>query len=236
MASVEVRAAAAVRLERRRDRGAQGSIEVVTGAPEAMSAARGTFEREHCVRLAGFLSGELFEDVAGPLRDAAFAPEAHGVGHNLMLAEPLPAADLLLFAMNDPRLLESIGRLTGVDGITSFGGRVYRVEPSSGQALEWHDDRGDPARLVAMSVNLGTEPFAGGTLQIRDRRSGEIVHESANVGPGDAALFRVADFLEHRVAPVEGSVPRTAYAGWFGSHPRFLPHGLSEARRGSAEA
>src|SRR3712207_7869456 len=62
---------------------------------------------------------------------------------------------------SDPALIESVADMTGIDDITSFSGRVYRIEPSTGQHLEWHDDRGDPARRIALSINLGTEPFTG---------------------------------------------------------------------------
>jgi len=38
---------------------------------------------------------------------------------------------------------------------------------------------------------------------------------------GDAVIFRIADHLRHRVSPVEGDVPRVAFAGWFKSAPSF---------------
>jgi hypothetical protein len=69
--------------------------------------------------------------------------------------------------------------------------------------------------MVAMSINLSAKPYSGGVLEIRTRESGKVLHRTANTGPGDAILFRVAPGLQHRVTAVEGEVPRTAYAGWF---------------------
>ena len=50
-----------------------------------------------------------------------------------------------------------------------------------------------------MSVNFSTGVYAGGVLRIRDRESGKIVSEVANVGIGDAVIFRLSDRLEHRI-------------------------------------
>jgi hypothetical protein len=76
--------------------------------------------------------------------------------------------------------------------------------------------------MVAMSVKLGSDPYQGGVLQIRDQRHGEIVHEQPPVDPGDAVIFRLGEDLRHQVTAVEGTVPRTAFAGWFKSRPSFL--------------
>jgi hypothetical protein len=76
-------------------------------------------------------------------------------------------------------------------------------------------------RMVAMSVNLAREPYTGGVLQIRDERSGEIVHEQPPVDRGDAVVFRLAESLRHQVTPVKGEVARTSFAGWFKSRPTF---------------
>jgi hypothetical protein len=127
-----------------------------------------------------------------------------------------PAFALLLFLMNDPHLFELIQRVTGCDRIGRFDGRVYRMDPSAYSG--WHDDIGDH-RMIAMSLNLSREPYAGGVLQLRERHSRQILHEAPNRGPGDAILFRVADHLQHQITPVEGAVSKLAFAGWFKSSP-----------------
>ena len=68
-------------------------------------------------------------------------------------------------------------------------------------------------RLVAMSLNFSTGVYAGGVLRIRDRESGKIVSEVANVGIGDAVIFRLSDRLEHRIMEPDGTASKTAFAG-----------------------
>ena len=76
-------------------------------------------------------------------------------------------------------------------------------------------------RLVALSVNLTSERYEGGELQIRDAASGEVTAEVGRTAVGDAVIFRIAERLRHRVSPVRGDVPRIAFAGWFKSAPSF---------------
>jgi predicted 2-oxoglutarate/Fe(II)-dependent dioxygenase YbiX len=68
-----------------------------------------------------------------------------------------------------------------------------------------------------MSVNLTPEVYFGGTLQLRDPHSHRMLQEVANTGPRDAILFRIGSDLQHRVTPVNGTLPKSAYAGWFQS-------------------
>jgi Rps23 Pro-64 3,4-dihydroxylase Tpa1-like proline 4-hydroxylase len=107
------------------------------------------------------------------------------------------------------------------------------LNPVSGHYDSWHSDVGQD-RLVALSLNLGREPFEGGLLQIRRADSPEIIAEIANRATGDAVIFRIDPSLRHRVGPVEGHVPRTAYAGWFRSRPDFRVL-LGERLRGQRE-
>jgi hypothetical protein len=72
-----------------------------------------------------------------------------------------------------------------------------------------------------MSINLSTDAYQGGVLEIRDCESSHMVHGVANTGFGDAIIFRIARHLKHRVSTVEGTVPRTAFAGWFYPQPDY---------------
>ena len=54
-------------------------------------------------------------------------------------------------------------------------------------------------------------------FEIRLADAAEPLAAIANVGPGDAILFSIADEFQHRVTPMQGSVAKTAFAGWFGS-------------------
>ena len=131
-----------------------------------------------------------------------------------LLLKPGRAFALLAFLINDPELFEAVREISGCERIRSFTGRVYRMVPGAGHRGAWHDDLIE-GRSVAMNLNLGTEPYSGGVLEIRDRDSKVVLHRVANTGPGDAVIFRISPSLEHRVTPVEGTVPKTAYVGFF---------------------
>ena len=74
--------------------------------------------------------------------------------------------------------------------------------------------------MIGMSINLSTEVFPGGTFLLRERKSGHILCELANTGAGDAILFQIARQLQHRISDMEGSVSKTAFAGWFRARRR----------------
>ena len=128
---------------------------------------------------------------------------------------------LLHFLINNQSLFDVMQKITGCAPIGCFEGRVYRVVPNSGHHDAWHSDMVDH-RLVALSINLSEEVYSGGVLQIRGRNSKRILCEVANTGLGDAIIFRLAGHLEHRITEVEGTVAKTAFAGWFKSQPSFL--------------
>jgi hypothetical protein len=173
------------------------------------------------VRIPAFLTASLVEEVTRGLSEASFRQREHGEIGVEDCMEPNAILARLLLVANDPSLFAAIQAIAQCGAIGCFDGRVYRLDPASDHRDSWHTDLGDN-RLVAMSVNLSSNPYVGGVLEIRDRRSRRVIHEVANLRAGDALLFKIADGLEHRVTPVEGTVPRTAFAGWFKSRPSFL--------------
>jgi len=131
------------------------------------------------------------------------------------------ASAALLFLVNDKKLFQIIQTVTRCDQIGCFQGRVYRLNPGGGHHDSWHNDIGED-RLVGMSINLSSDVYSGGRLQIRDQASGEIVCEAPNAGIGDAVIFRLSRRLQHRITDVEGTASKTAFAGWFRAQPDFL--------------
>ena len=191
----------------------------ITVSAGDMGAMRAQFEHQHCVHLPGFLEPELYRQIAAAIDVASFERRDHsGIGsEECMVANAVLAR--LHFLANDPRLFEAIEEISGCGPIGCFSGRVYRMSAGDEDYDSWHTDCGDQ-RLIAMSVNLGREPYHGGALEIRDDRLGRIVHTARNHGPGDAMVFRIARGLSHRVTPLEEGA-RTAFAGWFKSSPSF---------------
>jgi hypothetical protein len=207
---------AAIEISRSTASGAAVSL----GSSDEIAVLREAFRRDYCVLLPGFFDAGFTDEISHAIQQAAFYHRQHGKIGSEGCMEANPTLARLLFAINDPRVFGAIDAITGCGSIGCFDGRVYRLGASGSDGDSWHNDLGDN-RLVALSVNVGIEPYLGGELQIRDVRSGEIVNCVRNADPGDAVLFRISPDLEHQVTPVEGSSPRTAFAGWFKSRPSF---------------
>jgi 2OG-Fe(II) oxygenase superfamily len=190
------------------------------GSQAEREELRDEFEQRDCAVLEGFFEATLLEELLPRLERTGFRARAHGhIGTEDSMEAGGPLASLLL-AANDPRLFEFVMEVTGCGAIGCFDGRVYRLDPARGHGDSWHSDVGDN-RLVAMSVNLTSERYEGGTLEIRDQRSGEVTAKVGGTALGDAVIFRIAEHLRHRVSRVQGEVPRIAFAGWFKSAPSF---------------
>jgi hypothetical protein len=205
-----------------------------TLSPDDVAILRAEFEAVHCIRLPRLLTPGLLAALLPRLARATFEERVHeGIGSNRELAMTDGALSGVLHVLTNGRpLFEVIERVSGHAGIGSFLGRVYRVVPGHGHHDAWHDDLVS-GRLVAMSINLGSEPFEGGVLQIRERASGRVLNEIANVEPGDALVFRLSPGLQHRISEIEGRVAKTAFAGWFVAEPWFAAALARKLRTGS---
>jgi 2-oxoglutarate-Fe(II)-dependent oxygenase superfamily protein len=197
---------------------ASGSVVLSPGQADERRKLRAIFDRDHAVRLRGFLSDATLERVHDCIEAGEFTVREHAGISTELCIESGAAPALLLFLTNDVELFGLVRAITGCGRIGLFDGRVYRMLAGSEHEDSWHDDLG-ANRMVAMSVNLGYEPYEGGVLEIRDRDSREILSRLEDPGPGDATLFRIDPKLQHRVSSVEGETPRTAFAGWFASGP-----------------
>jgi hypothetical protein len=193
---------------------------VVDSTPAELSALRVEFHRRNFLQFTNFVEPQLLEFFLSRIEIAPFAVGTdEGIGSEDCMNDAVTAGSLVLLT-NDRRLHEVIEQVTGCERIGSFQGRVYRMVPGAGHSDSWHDDLTD-TRVAALSVNLSREPYSGGDLQIRRRSSGQILECIRNAELGQAVLFRLSRELEHCVAPVEGRLPRTAFAGWFKSQPDF---------------
>jgi hypothetical protein len=177
-------------------------------------------ERQH-VRLRNLIEPTLLERVAREIDRGAFHQRAHKkIGVELgMAADSLPV-HLLRFSVNTSPLFKFVQQITECGRIGCFDGRIYRMLPVPDHYDSWHDDVMNH-RKVGMSINLSVSGYEGGTFQLRDLTNGTEVHVP-NIGFGDAILFQLGSHLKHRVTPVEGKLPKTAFAGWFCSEPDYL--------------
>ncbi len=175
---------------------------------------RAAFEVHHCVQLRGLLDPELAHLIRSRIDDTQFYERPHDeIATEECLADSTLQATLV-FLINDDAFFDAVRRITGCDRFKGFWGRIYRMLPDRAHFDSWHDDV-DGDRVVGMSVNLSAGEFRGGEFQIRERGSERPRHQIANTGLGDAVLFRIDESLEHRVARLEGTVPKIAFAGWF---------------------
>ncbi|HYJ87153.1 MAG TPA: 2OG-Fe(II) oxygenase [Pyrinomonadaceae bacterium] len=192
---------------------------VVSGSEADIARARADFEKQDWVRLPAILDRDLFEMAQSQLGASQFEEKTANLYKELTVADnALPFALLLL--LNNARLFKLIEEITGCGHIGCFRGRIYRIVPGANHHVEWHTDLNE-TRLVALSVNLSSEPYEGGVLSIREAETERVLCELTNSGFGDAILFRIDERLQHRVSDVEGTFAKTALAGWFESAPNY---------------
>lgn len=188
--------------------------ELCSGSANDLASLCALFEHQHCLHLPGFLDVRFLELLNRKIQAADFRQRTiKDIGTEFYL----PADDssgLLHFLVNNTNLFRIIQQIAQCRPISFFQGRIFRVRNGIG----WHNDN-KFGRMIALSINLSTEAFSGGLLQLRDVRSKQIVHEVANTEFGDAVIVRIADYLEHRVTPFTSLNPRTAFAGWFLPYP-----------------
>jgi hypothetical protein len=193
---------------------------VVQATSGETESARTWFRAHGFLKLRGLIEPRLLGSLLDAIDRTEFRNRVHdGIGVELC-AEQGPVSSTLEFLMNDPALAETISSLTECGAIGCFEGRVYRMVPQSDHYDSWHSDVGQD-RLIAVSINLGRSPYEGGVLQIRRASDATMLAEVENRTTGDAVIFKVHPSLRHRVGPVEGSEPRTAYAGWYRAAPDF---------------
>jgi hypothetical protein len=179
-----------------------------------------------------FLSPRLLGIIREQIANRRFRRVLHrGFGSDQFLPRHHATASLV-FLMNDPRVFTEIRRITGCGPLRSVAASLRRVVAGKGKSLSWHDDSIEDRR-AAITINLSPCPYRGGLLQIRRKRDGQIVKEIANVGRGDAVLFRVSTALEHRNTEVIGPHHKTAFSGWFRGG-RGFERSLATQTRGRA--
>src|SRR5437660_1554384 len=199
------------------------SATVTSDGASNLENLRARFSRQNFFLFPSLLEPELLDFIQAQITRGEFYERVHGaIGYNKELCMTQNSAfAALLLLMNDEKLFQIVQDITQCGPIGCFEGRIYRVIPGHGHHDAWHSDMAEH-RLVGMSLNLSSGPYTGGILEIRERASGKLVSEVANVGIGDAVIFRLSDNLQHRITDVEGEAAKTAFAGWFRARPRFL--------------
>ena len=174
------------------------------------------FSDELYIKLPNLLAPELLKLIQRNIQSAEYYTLDHGdAGLDLRMVSN-PVHELLHRLVNDRKFLNLLEKTTGSKQIKYFTGRVYKMIPGQGHYDEWHTDI-SWHRVLTLSINLSTEIYSGGILQIRDRKTKKIIQEISNTIPGDAIIFPIFPRLEHMLTPVDGNISKIAFAGWFSS-------------------
>ncbi len=214
---------------------------VFFGSEADIERARSDFEQQDWVRLPAILDRELWNMIQEQLA----ASNLEGKTASIYPAFNVSDSALVLL-LNNAQLFKIIEQITACGHIGCLRGRMYRIVPGANHHVElthyqtpyeiltgWHTDL-NGTRLLALSINLNTEPYQGGGLSIREAKTRRMLCELTNPGFGDAILFRIDERLEHRVSDVEGTVAKIAFSGWFESEPDYralLAEGIARSVR-----
>ena len=181
---------------------------------------REAFDRQHCLRFDDFLEQGLLEWIRHAVEGARFGTRIHTALTPPVrdtVLEDVALLSRLLLITNDATLFAAVEAITGCDPIGCFAPVVRRQDPGDGHHDDWHGDV-DGNRLIALSINIGRR-FEGSAVQLREHGTHRAVYEVSNAEPGSALLFRISPHLQHRVGPLEGTVPRIVLTGWFLRQP-----------------
>jgi hypothetical protein len=206
----------------------QGGILV---SPFAVEAFREQFLDTGYAVIPGFLSPPVLNPLLKQLETASFLPEdeRHVVGRTRMVPGSDPVIGSLHFMLNRPELFDIVSEISGVARPVNFTSRLHRTGGDSNEHIDWHDD-GGVDRVLGLNINLSTQAYCGGLLQLRNPER-KLVGEIGQLPAGDAFLFRVAEHWDHRLTPVE-SGERTVAVGWFRTKPDWEANALSWIRTG----
>jgi hypothetical protein len=204
----------------------QGGVVVQPGAIEKLSA---DYRDTGVAIVPGFLSPPVLRALLKRLASGDFGLKKEPIvkGTTLLMPQSDPALISLHFMVNRPELFEIAARITGLPKPGNFTSRLHRTNPAPDLHLDWHDD-GMDYRILGLNINLSTQPYTGGVLQVRNPER-KIVAEVGQLSPGDAFFFRIGARWQHRLTPVETG-ERTVAVGWFRTQPDWSAVALAGFR------
>ena len=177
--------------------------------PRRARELRAEFARSRVIRLPRILEPTLLSYLQSEMAAAkfyTFRSENFDVRHR---PKKRDLDVLLTFLFNSEPVFRAIESSTGLSNVRGVSGRVYRMKAKK-HYLDWHGDN-VPGRLCALTVNLASKPFDGGSFQLRKKPDGPVATYAIGA-PGDALLFRISPELVHRSVPVLGKAPKDIFA------------------------
>jgi hypothetical protein len=180
------------------------------------------YANTNCVFLPGLLKKNVLDNLINKIGNIEFETKYETDDENKfgkVLFIPLNATILFTFQMifNNKELFALLEKITGCQQIGNFVGRIHRSEEGGGHEIKWHGDNAD-SRLLAMTLNLGTDRYTGAEFQLRETATEKMLREFGQTEAGDAFIFKIAPELQHRLAPLKTG-KRTVGVGWFRQNP-----------------
>ena len=193
---------------------------IISASKVQIREMRSQFKQMHYLCFPEFLETSLLKNIQREIKRAQFRTKKHVASGVELGMKDNEAMRLLQFILNEPQLFDFLEKVTGCKSINFFLGRIYLMRSDGSHYHDWHSDN-KSSRLLGVSINLSSNIFEGGSLQLRDAKSNQVLQEVTNAGFGDLLIFRIAKELEHCVMPVTGKVPKIACAGWFQAEPHY---------------
>lgn len=184
----------------------------LSAAPEAYAPI---FARHRAIECPDLVATDFLAGLIDRCRRGGFVAEDVEWLGSREIETPERVGIALSIALGRPSFLRWIEAVTGHRGLERVSGRVVQARANAIDALDWHDDRYDKARRLAIVVNLSDAGFDGGGFELREVATGRMLTTYRHQRAGTALIFDVADDIEHRVLPVTGGGPRRVFTGWF---------------------
>ncbi|HEX4847422.1 MAG TPA: 2OG-Fe(II) oxygenase [Novosphingobium sp.] len=142
------------------------------------------------------------------------------------IEEPQRVGRALSLLLHSPELLHWLEQATGTGTLRAVAGRLVETRANHRDALDWHDDRDDLTRRLAIVIDLSDQRYQGGQFQLRRKGEAEPLLSHDHAQAGSVLIFAVRPELEHRVTPVLAGGPRRVFAGWFLTQPEHASGAL----------
>ncbi len=109
------------------------------------------------------------------------------------IESPPRVGGILTLVLSRPPFLCWREAVTGCGSLTRVDGRVIQARANGVDALDWHDD---PARRLAITINLSDGAYDGGTFELCNVASQRMLATHRPDRPGSALIFDVADDID----------------------------------------
>lgn len=186
-----------------------------TALLQAPEAAQQGFSQSRVLECGEALDSAMLDIVLGQLDRGGFMPETIGKMGEREVEMGSRAGAGLMLALKRRNLLDWLERATGCGPLDTVAGVITQARAGLPHQLGWHDDREDVRRKLAVTINLGTEPYEGGLFEIRRKETHEPLFAHRHTELGTALIFQVAPDIQHRIHPITAGGPRRVFAGWF---------------------